>query len=122
MRQDADGDDGRAGEFEVRLCEVLPEAVGGGYGHALITRLEEVARRHGASRLVLPSTSTARDFYDYEDKYVDGKSQILIPAKVPGDRGEEFRRLAIAARGTVPSAQQFADALEQRHVVHETSW
>ena len=38
-----------------------------------------------------------RDFYDYADKYVENKSQLVIPAKLAKDKSEEFRRLAIAA-------------------------
>lgn len=38
-----------------------------------------------------------REFYDYEDKYVDGKSELVIPAKLTGDRASEVRRLAVAA-------------------------
>lgn len=39
-----------------------------------------------------------RDFYDYEDKYsADAKSTLVIPAKLPRDRADELRRLAIAA-------------------------
>jgi D-alanine-D-alanine ligase len=37
------------------------------------------------------------DFYDYADKYVNTKSQLVIPAKVAADKSAEFRRLAIAA-------------------------
>lgn len=37
------------------------------------------------------------EFYDYADKYVDADSQLVIPAKLTGDKSEEFRRLAIAA-------------------------
>jgi D-alanine-D-alanine ligase len=39
----------------------------------------------------------AADFYDYKDKYVDNKSQLVIPAKLAADKSEEFRRLAITA-------------------------
>lgn len=39
-----------------------------------------------------------REFYDYEDKYAsDAKSTLVIPAKLPKDRTEEIRRLAVAA-------------------------
>lgn len=38
-----------------------------------------------------------REFYDYEDKYADGKSTLVVPAKLPKDRVEEMRRLAVAA-------------------------
>jgi D-alanine-D-alanine ligase len=38
-----------------------------------------------------------REFYDYTDKYIDDRSQLVIPAKLPADRVEELRRLALAA-------------------------
>jgi D-alanine-D-alanine ligase len=38
-----------------------------------------------------------KEFYDYSDKYVDDRSQLIIPAKLPSDKTEEFRRLAVAA-------------------------
>ena len=37
------------------------------------------------------------EFYDYADKYVETKSQLVIPAKLAADRTEELRRLALAA-------------------------
>jgi D-alanine-D-alanine ligase len=37
------------------------------------------------------------EFYDYADKYVETKSQLVIPAKLSADRTEELRRLALAA-------------------------
>jgi D-alanine-D-alanine ligase len=42
---------------------------------------------------VIPS----REFYDYEAKYIDDGSKIVIPADLPADAFEEIRRLAIAA-------------------------
>jgi D-alanine-D-alanine ligase len=39
----------------------------------------------------------AREFYDYEDKYADNKSTLIIPAKLPKEKTEEIRRLAVAA-------------------------
>ena len=38
-----------------------------------------------------------REFYDYEDKYIDHKSTLIIPAKLAKEKIEELRRLAIAA-------------------------
>jgi len=38
-----------------------------------------------------------REFYDYEDKYIENKAQLIIPAKIPKDKSEELRRLAITA-------------------------
>jgi D-alanine-D-alanine ligase len=45
-----------------------------------------------------------RDFYDYEDKYVENKSQLFIPAKLPKDKSEEFRKLAVNAFKAIGAA------------------
>ena len=37
------------------------------------------------------------DFYDYEDKYVDGNSYMVIPADVPEAVSDEMRALALRA-------------------------
>lgn len=37
------------------------------------------------------------EFYDYEDKYVDDSSQLIIPAPVPAEVSEEVRGLAMRA-------------------------
>jgi D-alanine-D-alanine ligase len=37
------------------------------------------------------------DFYDYDDKYVDGASEQRIPADLPDDVTEHVRRLAVQA-------------------------
>ncbi|HYK03713.1 MAG TPA: D-alanine--D-alanine ligase family protein [Thermoanaerobaculia bacterium] len=44
------------------------------------------------------------DFYDYADKYVDTKSQLVIPAKLAADKSAEFRRLAVAAFKAINAA------------------
>ena len=38
-----------------------------------------------------------REFYDYEDKYIENKAKLIIPAKLPKDKSDEVRRLAVAA-------------------------
>ncbi|MGA7616061.1 MAG: D-alanine--D-alanine ligase family protein [Thermoanaerobaculia bacterium] len=38
-----------------------------------------------------------REFYDYEDKYIENKSSLVIPAKLPEEKIEEIRRLAVSA-------------------------
>jgi D-alanine-D-alanine ligase len=49
-------------------------------------------------RASLPGEIIAgREFYDYEDKYVEDKTQLVIPATLPKEKIEEFRRLAITA-------------------------
>ncbi len=50
-------------------------------------------------RASLPGEIVAgHEFYDYEDKYAkDSKSSLTIPAKLPKDKTEEIRRLAVRA-------------------------
>lgn len=36
-----------------------------------------------------------REFYDYEDKYVDDGAQLLIPAPLPDGKADEVRALAV---------------------------
>jgi D-alanine-D-alanine ligase len=38
-----------------------------------------------------------REFYDYQDKYIENKSKLVIPAKLPSERVAELRKLGIAA-------------------------
>ncbi|HEU4520518.1 MAG TPA: D-alanine--D-alanine ligase, partial [Thermoanaerobaculia bacterium] len=46
----------------------------------------------------------AREFYDYEDKYADGKAELTIPAKLSKEKTDEVRRLALAAFKAVGAA------------------
>ncbi|HEX2191685.1 MAG TPA: D-alanine--D-alanine ligase family protein [Acidimicrobiales bacterium] len=43
----------------------------------------------------------SREFYDYEDKYVEGKAELLVPAPLPDHVASEVRRLAVAAFAAV---------------------
>jgi D-alanine-D-alanine ligase len=49
---------------------------------------------------VIPS----REFYDYEAKYLDEASQLLIPAPLSGSQADDIRRLAIKAFRAVDGA------------------
>jgi D-alanine-D-alanine ligase len=49
---------------------------------------------------VLPS----REFYDYEAKYLDEGSRLLIPAPLSADRIEQVRHLALAAFRAIDAA------------------
>jgi D-alanine-D-alanine ligase len=40
---------------------------------------------------------SSNEFYDYRAKYLDGKSQAIIPADIPQEAAEEIRRQAIKA-------------------------
>ncbi|MEN6347590.1 MAG: D-alanine--D-alanine ligase family protein [Armatimonadia bacterium] len=42
---------------------------------------------------VIPS----RDFYSYEAKYIDDKSEVIIPADLPEDLSEQIRALSVRA-------------------------
>jgi D-alanine-D-alanine ligase len=46
----------------------------------------------------------SREFYDYEAKYLDADSQLLIPAPLPADLAAEIRRLAIEAFTAIDGA------------------
>ncbi len=46
----------------------------------------------------------AHEFYDYEAKYLDEGSQLIIPARLERDQAETIRRLAIAAFRAVDCA------------------
>ena len=41
--------------------------------------------------------AVGREFYDYEDKYVESKSSLIIPAKLAKDKADELRRHAVTA-------------------------
>jgi D-alanine-D-alanine ligase len=53
---------------------------------------------------VLGEIIPGREFYDYEDKYADGKAQTVIPAKMPKEKADEVRRLAITAFKVIGAA------------------
>jgi D-alanine-D-alanine ligase len=42
---------------------------------------------------IIPS----REFYSYEAKYIDGKSELLIPAPIPPETADRARELALRA-------------------------
>jgi D-alanine-D-alanine ligase len=46
----------------------------------------------------------AGEFYDYQDKYIDNKAELIIPAKLPKEKIEEIRRLGVAAFRAVGAA------------------
>jgi D-alanine-D-alanine ligase len=47
---------------------------------------------------------SAREFYDYEAKYLDGHSRLIIPAPLDRHVADEVRRLAILAFQTIDGA------------------
>jgi D-alanine-D-alanine ligase len=46
----------------------------------------------------------SREFYDYEAKYLDGTSELLIPAPLDADQAEEVQRLSIEAFRAIDGA------------------
>lgn len=53
---------------------------------------------HGSVKASLPGELIPdREYYDYEDKYLYGKTQFLLPAPIPAKTAAEVRRLAEAA-------------------------
>jgi D-alanine-D-alanine ligase len=49
---------------------------------------------------VIPS----REFYSYESKYIDGTSQLLIPAPIPEDKVRQVQHLALDAYRAIDGA------------------
>ncbi|MGA1362899.1 MAG: D-alanine--D-alanine ligase family protein [Ilumatobacteraceae bacterium] len=51
-----------------------------------------------AARASLPGEITpAREFYDYEDKYVDGAAELTVPARLTEKQTQQVRDLALRA-------------------------
>jgi len=49
-------------------------------------------------RVSVPGEVTpAAEFYDYEDKYLDGRAELTIPADLPPEVAEQFQDLALRA-------------------------
>src|SRR5438067_7394815 len=46
---------------------------------------------------VVGEVIASNEFYDYRAKYLDGKSQVIIPADIPQNTAEEVRRQSIQA-------------------------
>lgn len=46
---------------------------------------------------VVGEIDASAEFYDYDDKYNSGKSQLFIPARLSTDKIEEIRRIAVRA-------------------------
>jgi D-alanine-D-alanine ligase len=58
----------------------------------------------------------SNEFYDYAAKYLDGKSELLIPAPIPPETAERVRQLAVEAYQAIDSAGMArADFLLDRH-------
>lgn len=57
-----------------------------------------------------------REFYDYRDKYLEGKTSFGIPADLPSDISQEVQRLAVQAfRALDCSGMARVDFFLQRH-------
>jgi D-alanine-D-alanine ligase len=50
---------------------------------------------------VVGEVVASNEFYDYNAKYIDGKSRIIIPADIPQKTAEEIRRQAVVAFSTL---------------------
>ena len=66
----------------------------------------------------------AREFYDYEAKYDDQRTQLVIPADLPREVSEEVRRLALEAFKAIDCAGMarvdfFYDPKENRIYINE---
>jgi D-alanine-D-alanine ligase len=95
------------GVSKVRDAAELPEAMAeaGRHDRKIIIEAGIDARELEVSVLgndepaasVIGEVIPGHEFYDYEDKYVDDRSQLLIPAPVPDEISEQVRGLAVRA-------------------------
>jgi len=46
---------------------------------------------------VLGEVIPCNEFYDYKAKYIDGRSELIIPADLPEESSNEIRRMAVLA-------------------------
>ena len=61
----------------IHLCYVAPEAVGNGYGKALVSAMEQLAIDWGVGRVILESTKTALPFYTSLGYRNTGTTQVF---------------------------------------------
>ena len=93
------------GVTKVKAWEALVPAVGVALSYDERALLEEAIDARELECAVLgnedPKASIVgevvpgREFYDYEDKYVEDRAKLLIPAPIPAAVSEEVRRLAV---------------------------
>lgn len=53
--------------------------------------------RAGAEASEVGEIGASAEFYDYDDKYVNGTSQLYIPARLDGDTAQKVRQTALRA-------------------------
>jgi D-alanine-D-alanine ligase len=58
----------------------------------------------GEAALTVTEIESRTGFYDYEAKYLDEGSRLVIPAEIPADVSEQIRRMAIQAFESVDAA------------------
>jgi len=95
------------GVEKVKEARALPEALGRAFGfdrrvvveRGIDAREIEVAVLGGDDPLVsVPGeVLVAGEFYDFQDKYIGGKSRTQVPAELPAGAADELRRIARAA-------------------------
>ena len=58
----------------------------------------------GRAASVPGEVQPSREFYSYESKYVDGTSELLIPAPLPHGTSEKIRKMAVQAYQAIDCA------------------
>ncbi|MCS7050204.1 MAG: D-alanine--D-alanine ligase [Thermomicrobium sp.] len=102
------------GVSKVRRREELVEAVerAGGYDRRILVEEAIDARELEVSVLgndepiasIVGEIVPSREFYDYEAKYVDSGSRLLIPAPITVEQAETVRRMALEAFRVIDGA------------------
>ncbi|MBI2466361.1 MAG: D-alanine--D-alanine ligase [Candidatus Rokubacteria bacterium] len=102
------------GISKVRAAADLAGAVEGAFAHDRKILIERAAVGREIEVSVLgndrPEASVpgevlpGKEWYDYEAKYTEGIAKLVIPAPLPPELAEEFRRLAVAAFSAIDAA------------------
>ncbi len=102
------------GISKVRAAADLASAVEGAFAHDRKILIERAAVGREIEVSVLgndrPEASVpgevlpGKEWYDYEAKYTDGIAKLVIPAPLPPELSEQFRRLAVAAFRAIDAA------------------
>ena len=54
-----------------------------------------VLGNHDAAASIVGRSALRQNSYDYDDKYINGTSQLYIPARIPDEAAEKVRETAV---------------------------
>lgn len=124
------------GVTKAKSVEEVAEALRVAFGYDEWVVIEEAVTGREIEVAVLgnrePRASVAgeivpgHEFYDYDDKYVDDGSQLIIPAPLTAEQSDEVRRLAVEVFSALrcegmARVDFFLDTVHDRFLVNEVN-